>query len=127
MGVVKFGDVEYTTVKYGDVETKRTKSLLGLDLNKYNVPTYNYKEIDDFIHNLGEDYECINVNEGTLGSGDWICIPSEDNKPIFVIRERFESSWSSVHTIEETNELTDELSKEIDDFYNSLDNEDIII
>lgn len=104
--------------EYGSVKTKRTKGLLGLQLNSYNATYYDYHEVDTFINELyKKDYECIQIDEGCLGSGDWICVAPDDSH-CFVIRERFVSSWNCTHTIEKANRVSKEIQEELDRYYN---------
>jgi hypothetical protein len=60
---------------------------------------YNYKEIDKFIERYSsfENSTVIQIREGILGSGDWIC--TAPNKKTAIIKELFVNEWNSTHTL----------------------------
>ena len=60
---------------------------------------YNYKEIDKFIERYSsfENSTVIQIREGILGSGDWIC--TAPNKKTAIIKEIFLNEWNSTHTL----------------------------
>jgi hypothetical protein len=60
---------------------------------------YNYKEIDKFIERYSsfENSTVIQIREGILGSGDWIC--TAPNKKTAIIKEIFVNEWNSTHTL----------------------------
>ncbi len=54
---------------------------------------------------MKKGYEALQINEGTLGSGDWLVL-SPDNRPSFVIVEIALNSWQSGHWIIPSNKIT---------------------
>jgi len=59
---------------------------------------YSYKEVDKLIERyIEKGGEAIQLNEGVLGSGDWIL--TSDTLCSYVIKEVFVTSWTSTHTI----------------------------
>lgn len=61
---------------------------------------YHYKDLLDFIDKLsGKNYECVQTWEGSLGIGNWICIPPDDKHYYFIIHEEYLNSQSSIHSM----------------------------
>jgi hypothetical protein len=60
---------------------------------------YNYRQIDNLISKYAniENSEVIQVREGVLGSGDWIC--TAPNKKTAIIKEIYVNAWSSTHIV----------------------------
>lgn len=60
---------------------------------------YNYHVVDRFVSGaLDKGYDVYQLNEGTLGSGDWLVL-SHDDRPSYVIVEIALNSWQSAHWI----------------------------
>ena len=75
--------------------------------NFRRVVYYDYKEVYkqlEYLEDFG--YENIQIDEGTLGAGSWICIPPDDDHYFFVIRERYVNEWTSAHTISRKSKLS---------------------
>lgn len=82
---------------------------------------YSYEAVDEFISRLYESgYETIQLNEGTLGSGDWVLIAPNDNQYNFVIREVALNEWSSGHTIRRCSKISKKLQAEIDRLFEEI-------
>ena len=76
---------------------------------------YTVSSTEDFIRSLSaRDWECIQLNEGSLGIGDWVCIAPTDHQWNFVIREKFLNEWSSAQTIRKCRKLSKAILKEIE-------------
>jgi hypothetical protein len=60
---------------------------------------YTYKQIDKLIERYAEieGSEVMQINEGVLGSGDWIL--TAPRKKTAIIKEVFVNSWCSTHTV----------------------------
>ena len=60
---------------------------------------YNFRQIDKFLDKYSkfENSEIIQIKEGILGSGDWICIAP--GKKTAIIKEIFVNGWNSTHTL----------------------------
>ena len=60
---------------------------------------YNYQQIDKLINRYSEieNSQTVQISEGVLGSGNWIC--TAPGKKTAIIKEVFVNSWSSTHTI----------------------------
>ena len=77
--------------------------------NGKSINYYDFHEVDALIEKLnGNGYECVQVDEGTLGSGSWICISPNDNYYHYVIKEVPLNSQSSGHIIRRCKKLTKE-------------------
>lgn len=75
---------------------------------------YSYRAADELISTMFErSYECINLREGVLGSGDWVLIAPDEEHYNFVIREVVLNEWSSAHTIRRCKKLSQKILKEI--------------
>lgn len=76
---------------------------------------YTISSTEDFIRSLSaRGWECIQLDEGSLGIGDWVCIAPTDKQWNFVIRERFLNEWSSAQTIRKCRKISKALLKEIE-------------
>lgn len=51
------------------------------------------------------DYEMVQVEEGNLGLGDVVMIPTRENHYFFIIREVYLNEWSSGHQYMKCREL----------------------
>jgi len=60
---------------------------------------YNYQQIDKLINRYSEieNSEVIQINEGILGSGNWIL--TAPGKKTAIVKEVFVNSWCSTHTV----------------------------
>lgn len=68
---------------------------------------YDYHEVDSLIAKLNDKgYKCIQTYEGSLGSGNWICIAPDDKHYNFIIKEVGLNAWSSAHTVNRRRKLT---------------------
>ena len=68
---------------------------------------YDYEEVDSLIGRLSEQkYDCHQIDEGTLGSGNWICVAPDDEHYHFIINEVYVNPWCSAHTIRRTRRLS---------------------
>lgn len=89
---------------YRWVEVKNGKPF---PLNYKREKLYDYHEIDELIGRLTkENYECVQVDEGILGSGNWICVAPDDKHYNFIINEVALNCWSSAHTIRRCKKLS---------------------
>ena len=77
---------------------------------------YGYTSIDRYLGKLAEKhgYECINIDEGCLTSGDWVCLPPDDNHYVIVIREVPISSQSSGQSVRKYRTLPKKYKEAID-------------
>lgn len=55
------------------------------------------------------NYECVQIWEGTLGIGNWVCIPPTENQYYFVVKEVYVNEWSSAQTIRRQRKIGREL------------------
>lgn len=79
------------------------------------VAIYSYKEIDRLVDRLTRrGYDCIQTQEGTLGSGDWICISPDDHHLHVVVKEIYLNEWSSGHIIRRCRKLNKMDEKELE-------------
>jgi len=66
--------------------------------------TYNLESLDKLTNlYLSKGGQVIELIEGVLGYGTTVCFG--DNLKFCVIQERFETSWSSTHTIRLYNKI----------------------
>lgn len=80
----------------------------------------NSSQVDQLINLLiDKEYECINLNEGCLTSGDWICIPPNNNYYIYEIKEKCINEWNSCQIIRRTRKLSKRQKSLIDKHYNN--------
>ena len=70
-----------------------------------------YKFIQD-MYNKG--WEAIQLNEGSLGCGDWVLIAPNERKWNFVIKEVYIGPYSSGQTIRRCRNISQALQKRID-------------
>lgn len=79
---------------------------------------YDWDSVAKMFDTLVKDYGYIiyNVSEGTLGYGDWICVPSEETSyvTIYIVKETYLNCWSSDYSVFWKNELEDEDLEMID-------------
>jgi len=82
---------------------------------------YTYEVVDELISKMANaGYEIVQLNEGSLGSGDWVLIAPNDTMYNFVIREVALNEWSSGHTIRRCAKLSKKVKAEIDKIYESV-------
>lgn len=60
------------------------------------------------------DYTMVHVEEGSLGLGDVVMVPSHDNQYFFIIREYYLNEWSSGHKYMKCRKLPKEWDKKVD-------------
>lgn len=60
------------------------------------------------------DYTMVQVEEGSLGLGDVVMVPSHDNQYFFIIREYYLNEWSSGHKYMKCRKLPKEWDKKVD-------------
>ena len=96
----------------------KVKHPTGNFFNDYRrVATYDYHEVEAMIEKLHDiGYECNQVYEGNLGSGDWICVPPEEDRRFVIITEIYLNEWSSGHEIHFRKKLTKAQQQRLDEF-----------
>lgn len=68
---------------------------------------YDYHDVDQLLFHLQKlGYECIQVWEGSLGSGNWICKAPDDRHYHFTVEEVSMNPWSSAHRIHRKKKLS---------------------
>ena len=76
---------------------------------------YTPTSTEEFICNMGEKgWDCIQLNEGGLGIGDWVLVAPTERHWNFVIREKYLNAWSSAQTIRRCRKLSQKVLKEIE-------------
>lgn len=77
---------------------------------------YSYKAVDELRDRLRDElgYTSIQLREGVLGSGDFLCIAPDDKHYHFLIREVYLNEWSSAHTIRRLSKISKALQNEIE-------------
>lgn len=77
---------------------------------------YSCTAIDNYLEQLAEvGYECVNVDEGNLTSGDWICIPPTENKVYVIIKEVYVNCWQSAQTVQRCTKLSKANKKRLEE------------
>lgn len=81
---------------------------------------YDWKSTEEYIESIVNKYghEAIQLNEGSLGIGDWVLISPDDKHYNIVIREVFVSSVCSGQTIRKCKTLSKKILKEIEEYRN---------
>lgn len=75
---------------------------------------YTISSTEDFISSMIEKgWEAVQLNEGSLGVGDWVLIAPDDKHYNVIIREVYVNEWSSAQTIRRCRELSQKILKEI--------------
>ena len=76
---------------------------------------YSLTAVEKFIHEKLEPlgYECEILETGVL-LDSIIAFPPNDQYYLFVFRETYQTSWSSVYTVEKYENITPELQEELD-------------
>lgn len=77
---------------------------------------YTYQAVDDLRNRLRNEhgYTSIQLREGVLGSGDFLCIAPDEQHYHFLVREVYLNEWSSAHTIRRVGKISKALQAEID-------------
>ena len=79
---------------------------------------YSYKAIDELIAKLDElGYECCQIFDSVVASGNWICVPPDDNHYYYIITEKVLNEWSSAHTIRRCKKLSKANEKLLVEYY----------
>ena len=77
---------------------------------------YTYKAVDDLRDRLRNEhgYTSIQLREGVLGSGDFLCIAPDDKHYHILVREVYLNEWSSAHSVRRLSKISKALQKEIE-------------
>ena len=76
---------------------------------------YTVSSTDEFITDMcNKGWEGIQLNEGSLGCGDWVLIAPNERKWNFVIKEVYLGPYSSGQTIRRCRKISQALQKRID-------------
>lgn len=77
---------------------------------------YSYKAVDELRERLRNEhgYTSIQLREGVLGSGDFLCFAPDEQHYHFLVREVYLNEWSSAHTIRRVSKISKALQAEID-------------
>ena len=81
---------------------------------------YHYEDISNFMTNrlIPAGYDCVHTREGSLGIGNYICVPPDENKYAFIVREEYLNSQSSYHTMMKVHmPLPKKYQKELEEYY----------
>ena len=81
---------------------------------------YDWKSTEEYIESIVNKYghKAIQLNEGSLGIGDWVLVSPDDKHYNIVIREVFVSSVCSGQTIRKCKTLSKKILKEIEEYRN---------
>lgn len=87
---------------------------------------YDWKSTEEYIESIVSKYghEAIQLNEGSLGIGDWVLISPDDKHYNIVIREVFVSSVCSGQTIRKCKTLSNKILKEIEEYRKRTNDEE---
>lgn len=79
---------------------------------------YEYSDLEKFISHLTNDlgYNCVHTWEGSLGIGNWICLPPDDKHYFFVIHEEYANEWNSRHWMMKCRKLPKQWEKELQEW-----------
>ena len=76
---------------------------------------YSVHSTDEFIRDMcNKGWEGIQLNEGSLGCGDWVLIAPNERKWNFVIKEVYLGPYSSGQTIRRCRKISQAIQKRID-------------
>jgi len=77
---------------------------------------YTYQAVDDLRDRLRNEfgYTSIQLREGVLGSGDFLCIAPDEKHYHFLVREVYVNEWSSAHTVRRLSKISKNLQAEIE-------------
>ena len=77
---------------------------------------YDYKQVDALIAKyVDKGGETLQLDEGTLGSGDWLLYDYSGSLKFIVIKEVYLNEWSSAHTIRKYNKIPKKYEKILSD------------
>lgn len=78
---------------------------------------YSYKAVDELRERLVNEhgYDVVQLSEGVLGSGSFVCLAPDEKHYNFVVREVALNEWSSAHTVRRTAKIGKALQAEIDE------------
>ena len=77
---------------------------------------YTYQAVDNLRDRLRNEfgYTSIQLREGVLGSGDFLCIAPDEQHYHFLVREVALNEWNSAHTIRRVSKISKALQEEIE-------------
>lgn len=76
---------------------------------------YTVSSTDNFIRDMcNKGWEGIQLDEGSLGCGDWVLIAPTERQWSFVIKEVYVSAYGSGQTIRRCRKISQALQKRID-------------
>lgn len=77
---------------------------------------YTYQAVDNLRDRLRNEfgYTSIQLREGTLGSGDFLCVAPDEKHYHFLVREVYVNEWSSAHTVRRLSKISKNLRAEIE-------------
>lgn len=76
---------------------------------------YDVSSTDAFIADLcKKGWEGIQLNEGSLGCGDWVLIAPTERYWNYIIKEVYVSAWQSAQTIRRCRDISKSMQKKID-------------
>lgn len=63
---------------------------------------YSTTAVERFIAMMTDEhgYTAVQLNEGTLGAGDWVLLAPPGEYTNYIIKEVYINEWSSGHTVE---------------------------
>ena len=73
---------------------------------------YSYKQVDALIEKyVNKGGETLQLDEGVLGSGNWLLFDYSGRLKFIVIKEVYLNEWSSAHTIRKYNKMPKKYEK----------------
>lgn len=73
---------------------------------------YSYKQVDALIEKYAnKGGETLQLDEGVLGSGNWLLFDYSGRLKFIVIKEVYLNEWSSAHTIRKYNKMPKKYEK----------------
>lgn len=73
---------------------------------------YSYKQVDALIEKyVNKGGETLQLDEGVLGSGNWLLFDYSGRLKFIVIKEVYLNAWSSAHTIRKYNKMPKKYEK----------------
>ena len=77
---------------------------------------YTITATEEFINKLyALNYTCVQLNEGGVGIGDWICLSNDSKRYNFIITEVYLNEWSSAQKIRAQAKLSKKNQKALAD------------
>lgn len=77
---------------------------------------YSYKQVDALIEKYAnKGGETLQLDEGVLGSGNWLLFDYSGRLKFIVIKEVYLNEWSSAHTIRKYNKMPKKYEKILDE------------